>query len=79
MMVQICCRERERRLGGGEGSNSGMCVAGCWIGVSCEEEMRIYFDLNVRHQKGGDGILLCEIAFVSCKLYSNFLIIDDVA
>ena len=49
MMVQICCRERERRLGGGEGNNSGMCVAGCWIGVSCEEEMRIYFDLNDRH------------------------------
>ena len=23
MLVQICCRERERRLGGGEGNDSG--------------------------------------------------------
>ena len=31
-VIQICCREMERRLGGGDGKDFGnVCVAGCWI------------------------------------------------
>ena len=31
-VIQICCREMERRLGGGDGKDFGnVCVGGCWI------------------------------------------------
>ena len=71
MLVQICCREKERRLGGGEGSNSGMCVAGCWIGVSCEEETRFYFDLGGEGSNFGLCVVGCWIG-VSCEEEMRF-------
>ena len=38
-----------------------MCVAGCWVSVSCEEEMRFYFDSNILIEIRNEEMGFCSM------------------